>query len=238
MNTTMVGQEVTARPARRAGGDRDQCTAEGRVARSLLGYGIIAGPFYVAVSLAQAVTRDGFDLSRHEWSLLANGPGGWLQTTNLIVSGVMVALAAVGFHRVLPTGTGARWAPRLLAVYGAGLAAAGMFRADPMNGFPAGTPDGPPAHPSLHGTLHVAAAGVGFLALIAATWVLANRFRQDGHRRWSVFTRATGVLFLAAFAGIASGSSAPATNLALTTAVVLTWVWLSLTSARLYRTIL
>jgi len=46
----------------------------GRVTRSLLGYGILAGPLYIVVALAQALTRDGFDLSRHPWSLLANGP--------------------------------------------------------------------------------------------------------------------------------------------------------------------
>src|SRR4030088_2017127 len=49
-----------------------------------------AGPFYVAVSLAQALTRDGFDLTRHAWSMLANGSLGWIQITNLIVTGLIV----------------------------------------------------------------------------------------------------------------------------------------------------
>ena len=39
--------------------------ADERTTRSLLGYGIIAGPVFVVVSLAQALTRDGFDLARH-----------------------------------------------------------------------------------------------------------------------------------------------------------------------------
>ena len=39
------------------------CTAEARITRSLLGYGVIAGPFYIVVSLAQALARDGFDLT-------------------------------------------------------------------------------------------------------------------------------------------------------------------------------
>jgi hypothetical protein len=51
------------------------CTPAERVSRSLLEYGIIiAGPMHVLISLAQAVTRDGFDFARHERSLLANGP--------------------------------------------------------------------------------------------------------------------------------------------------------------------
>jgi hypothetical protein len=44
------------------------CTPTARATRSLLGYGIIAGPFYVAVSLTQALSRDGFRLDTHAWS--------------------------------------------------------------------------------------------------------------------------------------------------------------------------
>ncbi|HKH56080.1 MAG TPA: DUF998 domain-containing protein, partial [Propionibacteriaceae bacterium] len=62
-----------------------ECNAHDRVTRSLLGYGIIAGPMYVLISLAQAVTRDGFDLTRHEWSLLANGSFGWIQCANFVL---------------------------------------------------------------------------------------------------------------------------------------------------------
>jgi hypothetical membrane protein len=211
------------------------CTPAARVTRSLLGYGVIAGPFYLVVSLAQALSRDGFDPGRHEWSLLANGPGGWVQMLNLVLTGLMVVAAAVGFRRALGTGRAGTWAPRLLAVYGVALVAAGVFRADPMNGFPLGTPDGPPPDPTVPGALHVVAGGVGFLALVAATWLLAGRFRHDGRRRQATWTRATGVLFLAAFAGIASGATSPAVNLTFTAAVVLTWAWLSVTSLQQYR---
>jgi len=213
------------------------CTPQGRITKSLLGYGVIAGPVYVAVSLAQALSRDGFDLTRHEWSLLANGPAGWIQPLNLALTGLMVLAAAAGFRRALVAGPAARWAPRLLAVYGLGLVAAGAFRADPMNGFPLGTPDGPPVHPTLHGTLHVVSAGVGFLALVAATWLLARRAAAEGRRRAAVLTRATGVVFLVAFAGVASLSGTVVVNLAFTAAVVLTWIWLSLASLRRYRSV-
>ena len=49
-----------------------------RVTKSLLGYGVIAGPFYVVASLAEALTRAGFSLARDDWSLLANGALGWI----------------------------------------------------------------------------------------------------------------------------------------------------------------
>src|SRR3954452_11425294 len=118
------------------------CDPETRVTRSLLGYGVLAGPVYVTASLVQAVTRPDFDLSRHEWSLLATGPHGWIQIANLALTGGMVLAFAVGLRRALAGGSGARWAPRLVGVYGACLVAA-AFRADPAFGFPAGTPAGP-----------------------------------------------------------------------------------------------
>ncbi len=58
-----------------------------QITRSLLGYGVVAGPLYVGVSLVQALTREGFDLSRHQWSLLANGSAGWIQILNFGLTG-------------------------------------------------------------------------------------------------------------------------------------------------------
>ena len=48
--------------------------------------------------------------------------------------------------------------------------------------------------------------------------------------------RITGVLFFAAFVGIASGSSTPVIVLAFTAAVVLAWIWLAVVAARFRRT--
>jgi len=76
---------------------------------------------------------------------MANGERGWIQVANLVVTGLMVIAFAVGLRRALATGTGARWAPRLVAAYGVSLVAAGLLRADPALGFPAGTPAGPDA---------------------------------------------------------------------------------------------
>ena len=64
--------------------------------RALLTAGILAGPFYVVVSLIEIRVRDGFDPTRHAWSMLANGPGGWVHTANLIISGLLVVAGAVG----------------------------------------------------------------------------------------------------------------------------------------------
>jgi hypothetical membrane protein len=211
------------------------CTPARRVTRSLLGYGIVAGPFYVLVSLAQAMLRDGFDLTRHDWSLLANGRGGWVQSANLVLSGLMVVAAAVGCARALRSGPGHRPVPWLLAGYGSGLVGAGIFRADPMAGFPTGTPDGPPVSVTGHGMLHLVCAGIGFVALVVAALVLARRFGREGRPGRAAFSVLTGVAFLAGFAGVASGSSAPSVVLGFTAAVLLAWAWLSSTALDLYR---
>ena len=203
-------QHTSAAPA--STGRHHTCDPEDRVTKSLLGYGVIAGPCCVVVSLAQALTRPGFDLSRHEWSLMANGERGWIQVANLVVTGLMVIAFAVGLRRALATGTGARWAPRLVAVYGVSLVAAGLLRADPALGFPAGTPAGP-GPVSWHGTAHFEAGGIGFSCLAIACFVLAERssarrYSAERRRGWARFSRLTGVVFLAGFAMVASARAA------------------------------
>jgi hypothetical membrane protein len=209
------------------------CTPAGRITRSLLGYGIIAGPLYVVVALAQALTRDGFDMSKHAWSLLSNGELGWIQITNFIVTGLMTVAATIGLRQALAPGRSRTWAPLLIAIYGVSLIGAGIFRADPAQGFPAGTPETTTI--SWHGMLHFMLGGIGFLCLIAACFVLASRFTRDGQRGLARFSRVTGVVFLAGFAGIASGSHGP-TVLAFVAAVIVVWAWLSTVSVRYYRT--
>jgi hypothetical protein len=116
---------------------------------------------------------------------------------------------AVGLGRAMPS---QRWAPRLIGVYGVSLVAAGIFRADPALGFPVGTaPDARDV--SWHGLVHLACGAIGFGCLIVACLLLARRFATDGDRGWAWFTRVTGIIFLAAFVGIASGAGSTATTL-------------------------
>ena len=210
------------------------CSPAGRVTKSLLGYGVIAGPLYVVVSLAQALTRPGFDISKHAWSLLEAGSLGWIQVVNFFITGAMVVAGAAGLRRALPVGRARTWAPALIAVYGAGLIGAGVFRADPAAGFPEGTPE--TAAVSWHGMLHFMVGGVGFLCLIAACFVLARRYSHDGQRGLAWFSRITGVAFLAGFAGIASGSHGP-TTLAFVAAVITVCAWLTTVAIHTYRAV-
>jgi hypothetical protein len=216
-------------------GDADRYSA---VTRSLLGYGVIAGPFYVVVGLVQALLRPGFDLARHDLSLLANGPLGWVQVGNLVLTGLMTVAAAIGLRRSLRVtggGRGTVWGPRLLAGYGLGLVGAGVFVADPMNGFPLGTPDGPPVVLSVGGLGHLVFGALGFACLIAGCFVLARHFATARRPGMAWFSGVTGAAYLVAFAGLASGSSAPVVVLGFWVAVILAFAWLAVVSIDRYR---
>jgi hypothetical membrane protein len=205
------------------------CDRETSTTKTLLAYGVLAGPVYVATSLGQALTRDGFDLTKHAWSLLSNGPYGWIQITNFVAIGLMTIALAVGLRRAR-VGT---WAPRLIGVFGASMVAAGVFRADPAMGFPAGTPDGA-GEVTWHGMLHFAVAGIGFTCLAAACLVLARRFAAEQSRGWARYSRVTGVLFLAGFVAMFTSGGAAWGTLTFVAAVVIVFTWVSALAARLY----
>jgi hypothetical membrane protein len=232
MNTT--DHPTTTRLDETRGPCTGSCDPHTGVTKSLLGYGVIAGPFFVVTALLQGLTREGFDLTRHEWSLLANGSLGWIQIANFILSGAMTVGFAVGLRRALQPGRGVIWAPRLFGLYGLGLIGAGLFRADPRLGFPVGSPDGPGVV-SWHGTLHFVTAAIGFVGLIAACFVLGSRFTADGRPGWAWYSRLTGILFVAAFVGIASGQGTVAINLTFTLAVIAAWAWMSGVALDRYR---
>ena len=202
-----------------------------RITKSLLGYGVIAGPFYVVVAAGQVVGREGYDPTRHAVSQLANGPWGWIQVANFLLTGAMVIAAAVGVHRALGPGRRSAWASALLAAYGVGLMCAGVFPADPSDGFPPGTPPGM-GDVSWHGLAHFAAAGLGFLCLVAACFVVGGWFVRRGEAHWAWFSRITGLVFAGSFIAMSSGSAAAI--LVFTAAVVLAWSWLSAVSMKLY----
>jgi hypothetical protein len=194
------------------------------------------------VGLIEILIRPGFDVRRHELSLMSNGDLGWIQIGSFLVSGVLVIAFAIALRRVLRPGRGRTWGPLLLGVYGVGLIGAGLFVADPMNGFPPGAPSGAPATVSWHGLLHLVAGAVGFLGLIAGCFVFARRFAGLRQRGWAAYSAATGVIFFAAFFGIAAGPhqagvrigfvDAVFVNVAFTVAVVLAWAWITALAVR------
>jgi hypothetical protein len=190
-----------------------------------------------AVGVIEILIRPGFDITRHDLSLMSNGNLGWIHISLFILTGLLTIAGAVGMWRVLHGSQGGTWGPLLLGLYGLGLIGAGIFIADPAHGFPPGTPAD--AHAvSWHGLLHLICGAIGFIGLIAACFVFARRFFAQKQGGWAVYSVATGVIFFAAFVGIAVGSNSVGVItaiviLAFSVAVVIGWAWVSAMAVKL-----
>ena len=197
----------------------------------LLACGVVGSPLFVGLSLVLASLRDGFDLSRHPFSLLSLGELGWVQIANFAVSGLLFLAFAAGLTSRLRGGPGATTLPIAFAAMGVSLIGGGVFTADPAFAFPPGTPDGAPATVSWHGAVHGVAFGVGMLALVAATALLARRFLLTGKRGWGWYSLASGVVYLVLGGfGIATGDFR-----IVTVAIVVGWGWAAVVAAHLRR---
>ncbi|MEV0647548.1 DUF998 domain-containing protein [Phytomonospora sp. NPDC050363] len=200
--------------------------------RTLLGVLSTAGPAWIAVSLTQAATREGFDLTRHPLSALSTGSLGWLQITNFIVAGLLIVIGAVGLRRALADGPGAKWAPRLVAANGIGMIAAGIFTMDPGGGFPVGSPETPTTL-SWHAAGHMFAGTFAFVALMAACLVLGRVYSRAGRRGHAIASRIAGVAVIIGNAWAMSGQ--PGASLGLAVGVFSGMLWVAYTAARLRR---
>jgi hypothetical protein len=197
-----------------------------RRVRQALVAGAVAGPLYVCVGTLEAVLRRGFDIRVHSLSLLANGSTGWIHSTMMVTTGLLTVIGALGLGAVQRASRSYAMIIGMV-VYGLGIAAAGLLRADPAEGFPLGTPAGPSAVVTASGIGHLVAGGIGFLGLIVACLACARRAAHTGDNAWAACSAAIGVYYLVAFAGIASGAGNPAINIAFTVAVALGWGWLT-----------
>lgn len=189
--------------------------------KRLLTAAATAGPLFVAVSAAQALARDGFDLTRHPLSLLSLGDHGWIQVANFLLAGVLFVAGSVGLRRAMAGAPGGRWAPRLIGAFGVCLIIGGAFPADPADGFPPGTTA--PAHPSWHAMVHAMAPATAFLLLALACFVFARFFARRGDRTRAAASVVVGLALFAPDAFLASDGF----FVALAVAVVIGWTWAS-----------
>ncbi|WP_216656959.1 DUF998 domain-containing protein [Brevibacterium sp. CT2-23B] len=199
------------------------------VTRSMLGWGVVAGPFYIAFGLILALTRDGFDLTRHSLSLLSLGEGGWLQILNFALTGIMVIVAGWGLLRA-PTdrsrGTGIA-----VIIAGAALVLAGVFRPDPVADFPPGAE----ATATTGGILHLVMGAALFIGLTVAALILAGTFARRGERGRAALSRILGVVVVVAFLAGAALSASPIGVGLLWLAVVAGFAWLLVSCLWVYR---
>jgi hypothetical membrane protein len=204
-------------------------------ARVLLSCAAVSAPLWAAVSLIQAATRDGFDLTRHPLSALSNGTLGWLQITNFLVGGLLTVIGAAGLRRVMHGKPGGKWTPRLVRVNGIGMMAAGVFVMDPADGFPAGTPAGMPTTLSWHSYAHFASGTIAFAALIAACYALGRHYSRAGDRVSAIASRVAGTAALAGNLWAMTGGKAGSLTLAV--GVIAAMLWVATVAARHLRSL-
>jgi hypothetical membrane protein len=191
--------------------------------RSLLTCAALAAPLWAILSLTQAATREGFDLTRHPLSALSTGSPGWLQIANFVVAGSLTVAGSFGLRRAMRGTPGGTWAPRLVLVNGLGMTAAGVFVLDPADGFPVGTPAGMGTM-TWHGYAHLAAGSIAFIALIAACYVLGRHFSRAGRRGPAIASLVAGTALLIGNGWSMSGGTAGSLTLAVGAITAMLWV--------------
>lgn len=199
--------------------------------RALLTCGVLVGPLFYVVAIAQILTRPGFDIRHHAISMLTLGDFGWVQVANFAVTGLLAICCALGMRRVLHGRRGGTWGPALIAIFGAGLLVGAAFHPDPGLGFPPGTPDTIPTTMSGHAALHMVGGTAAFLAVIADCFVLARLLSARARRRWVVYCVASAIGTAALFA--MSMSILSLSGILLACAGVVAFGWVSAVAARL-----
>ena len=157
--------------------------------RPLLIVGVAAAVVFVAVLLIEGVLRRGYDPTYHTSSALSLGDRGWIQIANFLQLGAGTFAIAVGIHQALNSVV----APVLVAIFGLGAIVAGVWRMDPMRGYPPGAQSGTPTTLTWHHQVHDIAGPIMFLAIFGACIALAVRLQG----LWRLYTILTAVAGLA-----------------------------------------
>jgi hypothetical protein len=84
--------------------------------------------------------------------------------------------------------------------------------------------------------LHFVSGGIGFTCLAVACFAIARRYAALGRAGFARWSRASGAVFLAGFAMVASSGGDRVGTLAFVAAVLAVHTWLSAVSLDLYRT--
>jgi hypothetical protein len=194
----------------------------------------VAGVFYLVAGVGQGLIREGFSYSEHALSMLTLGDFGWIQTANLGLTGLMVAVTGVGFTRAMKPARGATAAGVLLGIFGVALIGSAVFPPDPVDGFP---DPGSTEAATTSGILHLVFGAIGFIALAAATFVVAGWLGNRDEASRARGSRLFGIVIAIGFLGGVALATTTAGVILLWLAVVTGWVWLASTSLHLYRTV-
>jgi hypothetical membrane protein len=188
----------------------------------LLACGLVGAVLFVVTFLIDGATRPGYRPLYHPVSALALGSRGWVQTSNFIVTGLLMIAAAAGTREALDVTIG----PALLALFGVALVGSGVFTMDPMRSYPPGTEEGTPVVLSRRHKIHDA---FGFLVFssLAATAIGFGLALQGGWRNYSFATAALIIVLIVVFVP-AWNRDSPRTGLLQRLMILVGWTWVAL----------
>lgn len=189
----------------------------------LLSLGVIGAVLFVVTFIIDGATRPGYRPAYHVVSALALGSRGWIQTTNFIVVGSMMTLAAIGSFSAL-----SGWIGQVLfVVYGVALLASGLFSMDPIRGYPPGTPEGTPETSSRTNDIHNSLGGLVFLSITATAAAFAFQLSETPWVVYSAVTAVAVLVLIGAF-GRAWNADSPRSGLIQKVMIVVGWTWVAL----------
>ncbi len=188
--------------------------------------GMVAPIMFWSVFTIAGLLRPGYDPLRQYVSELALGPGGWLQTANFLLMGLLLIAFAAGLHNGIPDGP--RACPALLVVAGVGFLLSGVFARDL-----------PGSEPTLPGEVHKYASYI-LLALPLASLSIAPHLKQDPRwRALAPYSVAAGLLTLLLlpgyFWGIQAASLQPWMGLYQRVLIAIPMSWLEVMAVRLLK---
>ncbi|WP_169813055.1 DUF998 domain-containing protein [Nocardia niwae] len=167
--------------------------------RILLACGILAPLLNIVVLLILGAIRPDYNAWVVPDSNLELGPGGWMQITNYIVTGLLLLAFVTGVRRIVRTWRGATWLPVLLCAYALTFVAIGPILPDPSLGYPVGEPETLTVHGAVHSLLGI----IQFGSLTAACFVLADRDKAHGEHALAWYSTVNGVLVGASYVAFA-----------------------------------
>lgn len=178
---------------------------------------------FIVILIIEGALRPDYSPWYHTGSELTLGERGWVQVVNFVQMGVGMLAFALGVYRALDNAIGAI----LLAVFGLGLIVSGVFRPDPLRGYPPNTG----GEVTWRGQVHNASGPLMFVGLFVACLVLAGSFENA----WQIYTVITAFvgLGLTAWTAFSFQKDAAFTGLVQRALFLVYWAWIILTGIHL-----
>jgi hypothetical membrane protein len=161
----------------------------------------------------------------------SGAPHPWSQTANFIVVGILIIGLAISLHKWVDRGEGSSLGPVFIGLFGfLALFLNGLFPEDPV-----GEPQ------TTNGVIHSTSAGLGFIFVITAMFVLPKRFRSS--KNWqrlatpSLIFGAASIIFMVVYLMAQEGAVEawhPFTGFLQRLMAGTVMLWLFLLAARLY----